>query len=233
MHPVIRILCFLIFSGFVAFGNLSTLLFASLIFAVALAKPELVNFSAYLQQLRRLKWFFFSILLLYVWFTPGNAILPNFPVLSPSSEGIQLGSERVIALMYIVFALHILIKTIASDRLIEAILWCLQPLKWLGLPHQSLAIRISLTLKILDQVQVFCSRPSPEADRQHPPIGFFQRMLQKIDGVAERVTEIFANVIQSAENMPTQAVAIDMGGSLPPISQWLYPMILLFAFVYL
>lgn len=233
MHPVIRILCFLIFSGFVAFGNLSTLLLASLIFIVALAKPGLVNFLAYLQQLKRLKWFFLSILLLYIWFTPGQVIFPAMPILSPSSEGIKLGSERVIALMFIVFGLHVFIKTIAPDRLIEAILWCLQPLKWLGLPHESLAIRISLTLKVLDHVQIICSQPSEEANKQHPPMGFFHRILHKIDGVAERVTEIFVNVIRGAEHMPTQTVEVKLSRSLPPVPQWLYPVMLLFTFVFL
>jgi len=233
VHPVIRILCFLVYCGFVAFGNFSTLLFASAIFGVLLVKAELLNFSVYLQHLKRLKWFLLSILLVYLWFTPGQAIFPAFPVLSPSYEGLKLGAERVIALIYMVFALHILIKSIATDRIIEAILWLLEPIRWIGLSHKVLAVRISLTLQVLDQVQVICARPTEELNRKDFSNGVRQQVLKKVNAVADRVTDIFVAVIQSAELMPAQTIAINPNTSLPPVFQWFYPMLLLLGFVYL
>ncbi len=230
MHPVIRILCFLIFCGFVAFGDLPTLLLASVIFVVPLVKPKLVNFLAYFQQLKRLKWFFLSILLVYAWLTPGHVIFPSFSVLSPSVEGLKLGFEHVFALMYIVFALHIFIKTIESDKLIAAILWCLQPLQWVGLPHKSLAIRISLILQVLDQVQIICVQPLQGVRANDPAIGGLQRLLRRMDTIADRITDIFAKVIQGAKAMPMQAITSHFNQPLPPSFQWLYPMILLLAF---
>ena len=233
MHPVIRILCFLVYCGFVAFGHYSTLLFASTIFTVLLVKPQLVNFLAYLQHLKRLKWFLLSILLVYLWFTPGLAAFPSFPEISPTIEGLRLGAERVIALIYMVFALHIFIKTIATDQIIEAMLWWLEPFKWIGLPYKTLAVRISLTLQVLDQVQVICARPSEEVSRNKQAKGLVLQVLKKVDAVADRVTDIFVAVIQSAELMPAQAVAINSHRPLPPVFQWSYPLILLLGFVYL
>jgi len=233
LHPVIRILCFLVYCGFVAFGNFSTLLFASALFGVFLLNAQVINFSSYLQHLKRLKWFLLSILLVYFWFTPGQAVFSSLPTLSPSYEGLKLGAERVIALIYIVFALHVLIKTIATDSIIDAILWLLEPLRWIGLPHKMLAVRISLTLQVLDQVQVICAQPSDQENRNDLSNGFIVQVLKKVDAVAERVTNIFVAVIQSAELMPAQTVAINTNSPLPPVFQWLYPMILLLGFMYL
>jgi len=120
MHPVIKIILFLIYAAAVAFGG-ATILLAGAVLVLAL----------YLPGPRE------RLLLL---FTPGRLLFSAWPW-GPTVEGLAGGGQRIASL-------------VLRPALISAILWCLMPLAWVGLPRERLAVRIALTLDAVDSVQV-------------------------------------------------------------------------------
>ena len=68
LHPRIRLVSFLIFAAF-----------------VAVVKPW--------PLLKRMRWLFLSLLILYLWFTPGQPLLPTFSR-TPTLELLVLSNLR-------------------------------------------------------------------------------------------------------------------------------------------
>jgi len=98
MHPVIKIILFLIYAAAVAFGG-ATILLAGAVLVVALYLPgpgERLLLA--LRMLRRMRWFFLSIALVYLLFTPGRLLFSAWPW-GPTVEGLVGGGQRIASLV--------------------------------------------------------------------------------------------------------------------------------------
>lgn len=226
MHPVIKIILFLIYSAAVAFGGVAILLAgAALMLILYLLGPGEWWLPA-LRMLRRMRWFFLSIALVYLLFTPGRLLFSAWPW-GPTLEGLAGGGQRIASLVLIVFAVNLLLRTTLRPALISAILWCLIPLAWVGLPRERLAVRIALTLDAVDSVQVIYRHQSrdDECDGEPPadirPTSLKAR-LWRIGATAQRLVTA---VIEQAESVPTVAIEVPRPSN-PPLVQWLYPLLL-------
>jgi len=149
MHAVIKIVCFLVFATAMVMGAKLVLL-AGFILVASLYLFELVQgmptqLHNALKMLKRLRWLFLSILVVYLFFTPGILLLPDV-LWGPTQEGLIQGLVRIVVLVLIVAAVNVLIGSTGQAEFLSAVSWCLQPLSWLGLSHERLAVRISLTL---------------------------------------------------------------------------------------
>ena len=245
MHPVIRIVTFLVFGLGVVFGNVQHLLLAVLLLAAGYAVWHPHLFKMNWQMLRRMRWLFLSILVIYLWFTPGHPLLPVVGSLSPSMEGLQFGFYRICSLVFIVLALNLLIKSIARDELIAGILWLLHPLRLLGLPDERLAVRIALTFDVVHEVQLLYGKQGSvdsadgpgqkplnsasnavqeSQDSPHAMEGrsLLARIRYRLWSIGESAVGLFQQVIHRAENTPCHEVVIPAEG-MPPYYQWLYP----------
>lgn len=120
LHPHIRLVSFLIFAAFVAVG-----------------KPW--------PLLRRMRWLFLSLLIICLWFTPGQPLLPTFSS-TPTLEGIEEGLQRIVALVLLALAASLLLQTTPRAPLLAA-------LGWIGIKTERLAVRIALTLEAVTQAQ--------------------------------------------------------------------------------
>lgn len=226
MHPAIKIILFLIYAAAVAFGDaLSLLAGAVLVLALYLPGPRERLFLA-LRMLRRMRWLFLSIALVYLLFTPGRLLFSTWPW-GPTVEGLSGGAQRIASLMLIVFAVNLLLRTTPRPALISAILWCLMPLSWVGLPRERLAVRIALTLDAVDGVQaIYRHRPRdgecPEEVPAKAPIIGLKARLWRIGATAQRLV---VAVIEQAESVPAQAIEVPRPSN-PPLAQWLYPLLL-------
>ncbi len=226
MHPVIKIILFLIYAAAVAFGG-ATILLAGAVLVVALYLPgpgERLLLA--LRMLRRMRWFFLSIALVYLLFTPGRLLFSAWPW-GPTVEGLVGGGQRIASLVLIVFAVNLLLRTTLRPALISAILWCLTPLAWVGLPRERLAVRIALTLDAVDSVQViYRHRPRDNECDEEPPTdsrpASLKARLWRIGATAQRLV---VAVIEQAESAPTEAIEVPKPSN-PPLGQWLYPLLL-------
>jgi hypothetical protein len=136
-------------------------LYAIILFALHVSVGIQTLFSSY-RMIRRLRWLLLSILILSLWFTPGEAIFEAYTKWSPSWEGLEFGLLRVAILAEIVMAVNILLITTKTEELIAALQWLLRPMSWLGIKNDKLALRIAMTLEavknpFIDMTQLVAS----------------------------------------------------------------------------
>jgi hypothetical protein len=241
MHPVIKIVSFLVFGAAVSMGNGQILLAGISLVLPLYFFGNKIHIRGALLMLKRLKWLFVSILIVYLFFTPGQLLWPEV-VWSPTLEGLTQGLLRVGALVLLVAAVNFLISSTEQDDFLSAILWCLRPLSIVGFPHERLAVRITLVLDEVSQIRKnhFCesredlqqeeinntdSNVASNLKETEPQVSQEPKLLA-IAGTANR---LFQSVITYAETTPVRDISLPEE-SAPPIHQWLVPVILMSVF---
>ncbi len=201
MHPIIRIICFILLVIGLAIGK--WLLYFSCL-------PLLVLFWRYahwlpLQRLlKRLRWLFISLFILHLWFHGSDL---NW---IPSQAGLLIAIEKIFILILMVSAAHLLLVTTVTNDLIAAIHWWFKPLDRIGFKTQILAIRLALTLETLNHVHALYQQQTTS------------NRIQPITQISERVTQLFQTVARHAEQAPLSQLTLPQLTN-PPIWQWLYP----------
>jgi hypothetical protein len=224
MHAVIKIISFLIFGIAVSTGGHEILLAGVLLIMPLYFFERGVHLKNAFMMLRRLKWLFLSILIVYLFFTPGRLLIIDL-YWGPTVEGLIQGLSRIFVLLLLVAAVNLLISSTQQDDLLSAILWCLRPLAIFGIPHERLAVRISLTLEAVSQVR--------EDFRHQPREGKVSEKQPVLSAISATAHRLFLSAIQMAESTGTREVVLPEETS-PPLSQWLIPIILavLFAVIH-
>jgi energy-coupling factor transporter transmembrane protein EcfT len=117
-------------------------LMASLILVVSgyVAAPKLA------QLLRRTRWILLSLLLIYAYATPGEAVWPMLGNWSPVREGLQDGTAQLLKLLAALASLAILLGKLSRLQLIAGLYSLFAPLNFLGISRERCAIRLALTL---------------------------------------------------------------------------------------
>lgn len=106
--------------------------------------------SRSLKLLRRVRFLILAILVLFAGFTPGEALLPALPELSPSREGVVLAAEHVGRLIAVVLCVAMLLERLPVSRLVGGLHALLRPLGRVGLPTERLAVRLMLVLRYVE-----------------------------------------------------------------------------------
>ncbi|MCI0505375.1 MAG: energy-coupling factor transporter transmembrane protein EcfT [Gammaproteobacteria bacterium] len=236
MHPVIRIVSFLILAGFVAFGGLYELAAGFVLVLSVVLYRRLQSFELSTRIIKRMRWLFLSILIVYLWFTPGEPILPFASAFIPTFQGLQSGMLRVFSLILIIFAVNYFIATIARNSLVEAIVWLLYPLHWFGIETGQLALRIALTLELIPRTQqlvldikqhyvdarINSNQPKRAAVRK-------SLVLSRLVMISHLLEMLFERTIYEADRMPPEKIVVDTMQK-PPLSQWVVPVMIAGAF---
>lgn len=213
MHASIKIISFLVFGAAVSTGSGQVLLAGLLIVTPLYFFSEKSVLHGAMQMTKRLKWLFVSILVVYLFFTPGQLLLPDI-LWGPTIDGLFQGLLRIAALVLLVAAVNLLIQTTEQGEFLSAILWCLRPLSLLGISHERLAVRISLTLDGVSQAR---SDLSQSASTSRDIKG--ESKLALISGMASR---LFESALKNAESTPLREIALP-DETRPPVFQWLIP----------
>lgn len=202
MHPVIRIACFiLLITGLAS----NALLIWILLFPLLVILSHLEQAAApTLTLLKRLRWLLLSIFILHLWFSGAE-----FSWL-PLWQGWIQAIERVSALIFIVLAAHILLRTTSRIEIIAALQWWLNPLNRLGLATERLAIRLALVLETVETVQTLYTAQREEKLHRY-----------SLQTIGARVADLLNQVAQRAEHAPLHILEIPNVIS-PPLWQWLY-----------
>ncbi|MFV2059025.1 MAG: hypothetical protein ACC707_21415, partial [Thiohalomonadales bacterium] len=192
----------------------------------------------------RLKWLFFSILLIYLLLTPGRPIFESLHSWF-TYEGLYLGLLRVSALVVLILAVNLLIQVKQQAELSYAIIWLLSPLKYLGFPVDKLAIRISLTFKYVDELQTTLIKIKGQNADQHNEDNYtkgmvgagsydaggivlwFNRAINKFsrffDQAISRSVILIEEIIHRVE-MPNTSRLENNLQRVPQLYQWLLPL---------
>lgn len=103
-----------------------------------------------LRLLRRVRVLMFAIVLLFGWFTPGEAMFASWPQLSPSREGAMLALVHGGRLIAVVCAVALLLERLPVERLVGGLYSLSRPFSVIGLRAGDLALRLMLVLRFVE-----------------------------------------------------------------------------------
>jgi energy-coupling factor transport system permease protein len=213
VHPVIRVVSTVVLTGFLSLGNPADTGVIAVLLMLLYSVTSISHAASAWAMLKRLRWFFVSILVVYLWFTPGEPLF--FPgIWMPTLEGAMEGGLRILSLAVVVLAVNLLLRTTAQEQLLDAVYRLAYPLRYLGIPHEKLAVRATLTLQFVPQVQQllegrsFRPRSVPEA--------------------GDAFAAIFRDMAARSEAAMCEFIEISAGEGPPPY-QWLFPLLLVVA----
>lgn len=156
LHPVIRLVSFVVLTAFLALGNAADIFLAALLLTAlyyAFARPA---WPATWRMLRRMRWLFLSIAIIYLWLTPGEPLLTvagEWASWLPTLEGVRDGVLRIAALALMVAAASLLMQATSREQILAALRWLSAPLRYVGFPCERFAVRTVLTLEAVGQMQ--------------------------------------------------------------------------------
>lgn len=106
--------------------------------------------------LRRSRWLLLMLLVLFGWMTPGTPV-PRLP--GASVEGLQLGGEHFMRLLFALSSLAMILRLLRPVELVAGMRSLLAPVAWLGIDRDRLAVRVALTLEAVENAEV---EPAPD-----------------------------------------------------------------------
>ena len=104
----------------------------------------------YYQLMKRLKWFYAVMFILFVFNTPGQH-LPNWPAWAePTYEGIEAGLKQFIRVATILGVLSLLLINNNKQQLISGLYFLIKPMSFFGLDVKRFSARLWLTLHYVE-----------------------------------------------------------------------------------
>jgi energy-coupling factor transporter transmembrane protein EcfT len=105
----------------------------------------------FLRTIKRFKWFFIVMMLIFAFNTPGEHV-SNWPfsIMSPTYEGLQAGAMQTMRIVCMLAALSLILSNNSKQQLISGFYFILSPLKYLGLAVERFAARLWLTLHYVE-----------------------------------------------------------------------------------
>ena len=219
MHPFIKILCLLATTILLISASPIRTLVIVIILSLLLLFMGLEYFQASWKMCKRMKWFWLSLLVLYGWFIPGTPvfIFENISVeYIPSIEGLSAGGLRATALLSIVSAVVLMMKSTSQEELIVSIMWLISPLRLLKIKTAQFSARLVLTLDTVTNTE---NSIKDALDETNNKISIFQH------GINSMATLLVNIETQAIKNSDTKIVLPQLNA--PELYQWLIPLILI------
>ncbi len=149
MHPLVKILCFISVLLIISMAS-SAMLFSITVFSFVLTFS--LKVQSFLHAVRRMRWLFLSILIIYAFGTPGE-LLPQFPVnFAPTYEGLRFGLIQVEKLLIALAALSLLLTSSLREQMMLGLYMLLSPFKYIGLNVERFSARLMLTLDYVEDL---------------------------------------------------------------------------------
>jgi len=214
VHPLIRVVALLVFVTGLALARPALL---SAGFGLLLLLNILTGFPApavLLRMVLRLRWLLLAILLVYGWWTPGISLLPAIGSWSPTTDGLVIGFSRILSLVLIVAAVHLLLQVTSRSELLPAIMQLIRPVTTQAV-RERLAVRILLSVEAVSRVQSLVS----DTLKEHP---LYNRKLSTLGGAAQ---VLYGAVLDKAAQAGVDIIDVIEPES-PPLWQWLIPLAL-------
>lgn len=167
MHPLVKILYFMSVLLLSSAASSTELFFLLMFFCLLFL---CLKNMAFLYAVRRMRWLFLSLLIIYAFGTPGE-LIPLFPVnFSPTFEGLQLGWLQIEKLLIALAALSLLLISSSREHMLLGLYMLLMPFKFIGLNIERFAARLMLTLDYVEELAVKDSYSFNQLDDIHVSI---------------------------------------------------------------
>jgi len=217
MHPFIKILCLLAIIVLLVSGNPLRIVITTLILLIVLLLSGKEYYLAVLNMCKRMKWFWLSLLILYGWFISGTPVLQSDSIPEmyiPSIEGLSAGGLRGLALLSIVSAVVLMMKSTLREELIVSIMWLTYPLRLLNIKTAQFAARLVLTLDMVTNT---------DSD--------IRKILREQQGnIVQRgvdtLSTLLVDIEQQASKSPDTVIVLPKLDA-PALHQWLIPIVLI------
>lgn len=118
--------------------------------ALCLALAGVFAGPRFLRLLRRVRILLLAIVLLFAWFTPGEALFHGWLYLGPTREGLALAALHAGRLLAVVCAVAVLLERLSLERLVAGLYALGRPLRLIGVPPERLALRLLLVLRYVE-----------------------------------------------------------------------------------
>lgn len=103
--------------------------------------------------MRRSRFLFLALALLYAFSTPGTLIWVTDIRTSPTVEGLSLALLHSLRLLGLIACVALLLGSYPRQSLISGLYACAQPLGWIGVPLERLVVRVALAFEVVSQGQ--------------------------------------------------------------------------------
>ena len=165
-------------SGFLVFAvlmNRFSLTHVVTIFIMLMLALVVIKATHFLRILKRMKWFFLVMLLIFAFNTPGQHIQGWNYLLSPTYEGLASGLLQVFRMLVLLAALSFIMAINTKPQLIAGFYFMLLPLQRFGLEVERFAARLWLTLEYVESAQQL----NKVVDQKlYKPQNFFEQLKQ-------------------------------------------------------
>jgi energy-coupling factor transporter transmembrane protein EcfT len=148
LHPTVRLIVWGAAAAFVQWLPATGL---SLMCAAALAAGAWLAPQRLQLLLKRTRWLILSLVLLFAVATPGVYLLPSLGSFGPTEEGVRLGFEHLMRLVFVLAALAVLLQITGVEGLVAGLHGLMRPLSWLGLDRGRVAVRLMLVMHYVEQ----------------------------------------------------------------------------------
>ncbi len=114
--------------------------------APLLAAACLLSTARLLALLRRTRWIMLSLLFIYAYTTPGEAVWALLAQFGPTQEGLADGMLQLCRLVLMLAGLSIVLCLLSQQQLISGLYTLGYPLRYVGLSRERIAVRLALVL---------------------------------------------------------------------------------------
>lgn len=142
-HPATMILLWILLALALQSLHATVLLFFGIFLAAIAVK---ISAARLLALLRRTRWIMLSLLLIYCYVTPGDALWAQLGRFSPTQQGLADGLLQLCRLVCALSGLSIVLGLLSQQQLIGGLYVLTYPLCYLGLSRERFAVRLALTL---------------------------------------------------------------------------------------
>lgn len=128
-----------------------------------------------MRALPRMRWLLVALGAIYAWTTPGEYVWSGW--LAPTYEGISLGAAQMTRLLVIAASLQLLLTNMSRASIFAGLHALAYPLDWLGVSRNRMALRLTLTLEMMEKL----------LETRQPIKHLMHELQQPMDAHAERV----------------------------------------------
>lgn len=147
INPTTQLLLLLMFAFTLNLWSLNTLL---LLFSILLSLHIYLKNKHYFLLMKRLKWFYIVMFVIFVFNTPGQHI-PNWPTwIQPTYEGLVSGLKQFVRIATILAVLSLVLISNNKQQLISGLYFLIKPFAYFGLDVKRFSARLWLTLHYVE-----------------------------------------------------------------------------------
>lgn len=144
MHPAVQVYIWVCLALLTQILNGQLLM---LIAGLAILLSIRICALRFLILLRRTRWILLSVLLIYSYTSPGDALWPQLGAFSPIADGVADGMLQLLRLVTVLAGLSVLLTLLSQTQLIAGIYILSGPVTFLGFSRDRVAVRLALTLR--------------------------------------------------------------------------------------